>query len=124
MCRWIEKEFEEETYEYELLSNYIIKSLNDDYRLSVSQLAEDVGFTRKHLVHRFKEETGLTIKEYQKIERLQRVLQHVSTQDEIHWTGIACEHGFYDQSHLIRDFKRYTGCTPTDYLERRELVEA
>lgn len=90
----------------------------------MGQLAELTGYTRKHLGRRFKEEAGLTIKEYQKINRLRRVRESISEREHVHWAEVACEHGFYDQSHLIRDFKRYTGHTPTDYLNRRDLVDA
>jgi len=35
------------------------------------------------------------------------------------WASMAAEHGYFDQSHLIRDFRGFTGMTPTGYLARR-----
>lgn len=123
LCRWLNEDIRRRDIPSKLLSDIIIARLKQNPHLSVGQLAEQTGYTRKHLVHQFKEEAGLTIKEYQKINRLQRVRKSVSEREDVPWAQVACEHGFYDQSHLIRDFKRYTGCTPTDYLNRRELAK-
>lgn len=124
ICRWLREDIRREDTPSQLLSDLIITRLKRHPHLSVEELAEQTGYSRKHLVHQFKEEAGLTIKEYQKINRLRRVRKSVSETEDVHWAEVACGHGFYDQSHLIRDFKRYTGRTPTDYLDRRQLVKA
>ncbi|MDR8394545.1 AraC family transcriptional regulator [Aliifodinibius sp. S!AR15-10] len=102
-----------------LVSDFIIKLLSQNPGLSVKQLTDKTGYTRKHLVDRFKEEVGLTIKEYQKIYRIYRVLKYVDAADHISWAQLAYKFGFYDQSHFIRNFKRYTGFTPSAYLNSR-----
>ncbi|MEM6925544.1 MAG: helix-turn-helix domain-containing protein, partial [Myxococcota bacterium] len=38
---------------------------------------------------------------------------------EVNLHAVALAHGFYDQSHLNRHFKRWIGCTPGTYLARR-----
>jgi AraC-like DNA-binding protein len=35
---------------------------------------------------------------------------------EIPWSGLAVELGWFDQAHLIRDFKRHTGVSPSQYI--------
>ncbi|MDZ7694295.1 MAG: AraC family transcriptional regulator [Balneolaceae bacterium] len=102
-----------------LVSDFIINNLNENPGLTVKELTDKTGYTRKHLVHRFKEEAGLTIKEYQKINRIYRVLKEIQNTECISWAQLACTFGFYDQSHLIRDFKQYTGLTPTDFLKQQ-----
>jgi AraC-like DNA-binding protein len=99
-----------------LVSDVIINHLNRNPGLTVKQLTEKTGYTRKHLVHRFKEEAGMTIKEYQKINRMYKVLRYIDADSSPSWTKLACDFGFYDQSHFIRDFKNHTGYTPTDYI--------
>ena len=37
--------------------------------------------------------------------------------EEPDWIELVERHGWYDQSHMIRDFKRYTGVAPTAYVE-------
>lgn len=115
---WLHKAKRETEYDSELVSDFIIKHISCNPRLSVKELTNKTGYTRKHLVCRFKEEVGLTIKEYQKIYRIYCVLKYVNKVDHISWAQLACKFGFYDQSHLIRDFKQYTGFTPAEYLSR------
>ncbi len=117
--KWLNKEFCKKEIPSKLLSDFVIKYLNRNPDASVKQLAQQTGFTRKHLVHRFKKEAGLTIKEYQKILRIYRVLKQIDKTREISWAKLAGRFGFYDQSHFIKDFKQYTGLTPTDYLNQQ-----
>ena len=35
------------------------------------------------------------------------------------WTDAALEAGYFDQSHLIRDFRRFVGCTPSEFAASR-----
>jgi AraC-like DNA-binding protein len=38
----------------------------------------------------------------------------------MNWTAVAHECGFHDQAHFNREFKRFTGVTPSEFLARRE----
>jgi AraC-like DNA-binding protein len=42
----------------------------------------------------------------------------VARADDVHWAEVAMEHGYYDQAHLIHDFRELTGLTPTAYRPR------
>lgn len=117
--KWLNKEFCKKEIPSKLLSDFVIRYLNQKPDASVKQLTQQTGFTRKHLVCRFKEEAGLTIKEYQKILRIYRLLKQIDKASQISWAKLAGQFGFYDQSHLIKDFKQYTGLTPTDYLDQQ-----
>jgi len=46
-------------------------------------------------------------------------LGQVSRARGVHWAEIAADHGYYDQSHFIHDFRDFTGMTPSVYLARR-----
>lgn len=98
-----------------LLSDVLISELHRQPSLSVRELTRLTGFTRKHLGARFKEEAGMTVKCYQGIQRFYRLMKDLEGDKRPYWARLACRHGFYDQSHLIREFKRYTGLTPTEY---------
>jgi AraC-like DNA-binding protein len=47
--------------------------------------------------------------------RLRRLLAHIDVYGQVAWTEQAAALGWYDQAHLIRDFKRHTGVTPSEY---------
>jgi AraC-like DNA-binding protein len=54
-----------------------------------------------------------------RIVRFERLLADVYDKPSVDWASMAAEHGYFDQSHLIRDFRGFTGMTPTGYLARR-----
>jgi AraC-like DNA-binding protein len=54
--------------------------------------------------------------------RFEYVLKSIASSHTIDWTQIAQESGYYDQSHLNKDFVAFTGHSPTDYWHLRRLV--
>ncbi|MEM9681478.1 MAG: helix-turn-helix domain-containing protein [Bacteroidota bacterium] len=63
----------------------------------------------------FKQLTGYTPKQFQRIARLQPILDKAYPSN---LTQLALEFGYYDQSHFINDFKKITGgITPSQYYE-------
>lgn len=84
---------------------------------SVKQLVDYTGYTERHLERKFKECIGLNPKKFGSIIRLHhflKLLKH-KTKD-LNLTAISYDAGFSDQSHLIKEFKKQTGITPTEYL--------
>ena len=64
---------------------------------------------------------GIPAKSLASVLRFRRVLKAFET-SAVAWTDLAMDCGYYDQSHLIRDFKRFTGRAPRAYLlEARSL---
>ena len=54
--------------------------------------------------------------------RMRRLLETIDARGPVGWSERAAELGWLDQAHLIRDFKRHTGVTPTTYLAARRSV--
>jgi AraC-like DNA-binding protein len=65
--------------------------------------------------------TGLSPKSFNKISRFQLSLRLIA-KNEQPFTSIAYDCGYFDQSHFIRDFKSFTGLTPSAYLENKFSV--
>ena len=80
--------------------------------ISASDLAEKLSFSERHLRRTFDRELGLSPKEMLGIVRFQSVLQELYSGTSSSFTDIAMKHGYYDQSHLIKNFKRYYGILP------------
>ena len=89
-----------------------------DRGAKVSQVTARLDVLRKRFVRRFREHVGLTPKRFARVRRLQRVLGAVAREADVAWAEVAAEHGFYDQSHLVHDFRELTGLTPTAYRPR------
>lgn len=85
-----------------------------DFFDNIENVASRYGFTSRYLQKLFLQYTGLTPKLYSKINRFQNSLRLV-TQKEASLTSIAYDCGYFDQSHFIREFKSFTGVTPSGY---------
>lgn len=84
-------------------------------RIDLPALSRDTGFSREHLIRRFREQVGLTPKAYGNIVRFNRALE-LARGPAPSWAEIALACGYYDQSHLVRDFKRFAGRAPVTLL--------
>jgi carbon monoxide dehydrogenase subunit G len=69
-----------------------------------------------HLDRQFTEQVGLSPRTLARILRMRRLLEAIHVHGSVGWALKAAELGWFDQAHLIRDFKRHTGVTPSHYL--------
>ena len=83
--------------------------------ISVSGLARRVNLSSRQLERRFLDSVGMTPKRFCRIRRFQRVLQAME-EPGANWADAAVQCGYYDQAHLIRDFRRFSGLTPACLL--------
>jgi len=77
------------------------------------QRASGLGPTR--FIARFEQQVGLTPKRYTRVLRFHALLSRLAVSPSNDWALTAAEAGYADQSHLIHEFKRITGMTPTAY---------
>jgi AraC-like DNA-binding protein len=89
-----------------------------DQGTPVSQVTSRLDLLPKRFVRRFRDHVGLTPKRFARVRRLQRLLGAVARDEDVEWAEAAAEHGYYDQSHLVHDFRDLTGLTPTAYRPR------
>jgi AraC-like DNA-binding protein len=85
-------------------------------RVRVSQLAEELGWSRKRLVAGFREHVGLPPKTVARVLRFEQAVR-LAEQSDLSWLEIALRCGYYDQAHLIRDFRAISGCTPGTFFQ-------
>lgn len=94
--------------------NYILKNKGV---ITVNNLVKYTGYSERHIERIFNESIGLNPKKFGNIVKLHfflNLLKYKSSQSNI--ADLCYEAGYADQSHLIREFKKYTGMTPTQYL--------
>ncbi|WP_437931285.1 helix-turn-helix transcriptional regulator [Sorangium sp. So ce291] len=82
----------------------------------VDSVAERLGVTARHLRRAFTESVGIGPKEFARTVRLQRAVRMAATSKD--WARIAADAGYYDQAHLIADFRELVGLTPGAFLKR------
>lgn len=85
-------------------------------RIGIGSVAAEVGWSRRHLGTRFRAEFGITPKAAARVVRFDRALDLIAGRPEANLADLAAEAGFYDQSHLTRDFHDLAGCAPGTWL--------
>ncbi len=86
--------------------------------VSVQGVADDVGYSRRHVRDLVRAECGLAPKELSRVARFQRA--HALVRAGRPLARAASEAGYADQSHLTREWTALAGCSPAAWI-RREL---
>lgn len=97
----------------------LLRIVNQPHVISFQCVCEQIGYSQKHFINLFKEQVGVLPKQYLKIMRFQKAIVEIENRDIIHWSDFAPEHGYYDQSHFINEFKSFSGFTPGEYINRK-----
>lgn len=93
--------------------------VHDRFRdaLEIADVAREVGVEPGRLAREFRRHFREPLGAYQRRLRLARAI-HLLAESDAPLSDVALEAGFYDQSHLTRHFRRYTGDTPGAYRSR------
>jgi AraC-like DNA-binding protein len=87
---------------------------------SVREAAAALGLGERRLQQLFHSHVGLSPVAWRRLARLHACLLALRRRPATPWAEVAAEAGFYDQSHLIHEFRDLCGCTPADF--RRETI--
>src|SRR5206468_2173450 len=82
-------------------------------RVSIESVAEMSGVSRQHLARAFAHHVGVTPKTFARVMRFRRAMELGKRQL---WAEVAAELGYFDQSHLIADFREFAGETPVPFF--------
>jgi AraC-like DNA-binding protein len=83
---------------------------------SVNAVAVDLGVSERHLRRVFHEAVGVSPKAFSKLTRFNRALRAARSSRQVGWASIAAGAGYYDQAHLIAEFRAIAGVTPRALL--------
>jgi AraC-like DNA-binding protein len=85
---------------------------------TVREAAKYLGLSQRRFIQVFKAEVGMTPKLFSRIQRFQQTRTFIQQNPPPNWAFLASDFGYFDQSHLIREFLEFSGLSPTDYLNR------
>ncbi len=88
-------------------------------RLSVERIAELAGFSRQHFARVFHASVGVSPKVYCEMARFRATLGYFQGFGRIDWAQVAAAAGYADQSHMIAEFRRFSGMTPEELRRGR-----
>lgn len=115
--------FYSEKYLMEKASNCRLNQLPIDlvinqaqlYQYSLDKLASDACLSNRQFERNFLNRTGVSPKMYQRILRFNQAMKFKKEDPNQTWTNITHSVGYFDQMHLLRDFKQFTNTVPTTF---------
>lgn len=110
-------------FEHPFLHQFLQELEEDNY--SLTELASNFNTTPKTIIKHFERHLCKTPKEYQKIIRFRKALAKIQEQKEpLSMTELSYILNYFDQSHLIREFKSLTGYTPSYFFKNISTIGA
>jgi AraC-like DNA-binding protein len=103
-------------YKRSTLDNVLNEIIAHEGNVSMENLAEKMGKTKRSLELNFKKKIGLTPKIYSRIVRFNALYNRLLQGSEKDFFEMILQYSYVDQSHFIRDFVEFTGFTPKKYL--------
>lgn len=94
----------------------VIQELEKVNHVKISELSKRTCLSYKQFNRIFCNHTGISPKELARTIRFQRSMSYLQANKNITYGILAEKAGFYDESHLVREFKLFTGYTPNEYV--------
>ncbi len=116
----ISKIIEDKLFHHKRMTTCIENLKVKQSQVSVRELAECCCLSTKQFQRSFNEHIGIMPKDYLRVIRFQNVIHTKYLKPKLSITELAMECGFYDQSHLIRDFNQFSGYSPKKFFSISE----
>lgn len=88
-------------------------------RPDVARLAQHLATSARHLRRTVRQAAGVSLKAYGRTRRFLRAVMIADRRPPPGWARLAAETGYYDQSHLVREFRTFAGLSPQRLLRER-----
>ena len=85
-------------------------------RVSIDEMSTRHGLSRQEFARRFHAAAGLRPKLYARITRFQALVHALLATDVSQWASVSSTVGFYDQAHMINEFRGFAGAPPTVFF--------
>lgn len=103
-----------------VVSSCVSRAASAGGTLSMDQLIAVSGMSGRQLERRFHRVVGITPKFLCRIMRFRRIFDIVERHDSIDWRSAALACGYYDQAHLIRDFRAFADRSPAAFIAEED----
>lgn len=126
---------EDRNLQQQSLENYLISKLNVrepglmekiiadiESDLKIEEIAQNNNFSRQYLNRLFTRFIGKSPSEFRRIHRFRKTITKQKNINNL--TELSYESLFYDQSHLIKDFKQLTNVNPNTFFKKVDLNNA
>lgn len=90
-----------------------------DAGMAIRDVAREGGLSQRRFIQLFSREVGMSPKLFCRVRRFRQALESVRQITVPNWAQVALDCGYYDQSHLIHDFRLFANLSPTEYVRQR-----
>jgi len=83
--------------------------------IRIAELSRQVGMSETNLGVQFREKVGFSAKAFSRIVRFNNINSFITENNAVNWQELVYKFDFFDQNHFIKEFKRFYGCTPSQW---------
>lgn len=106
-----------ETRDEQLIQFVLQEIYRSNGFLDLRLLSEKTGYTDRSIRLKFERDIGFSPKQFCQIVKFQNASIAILETNKFDFLEISSSHGYYDQAHFIRNFKKFTNLTPTQFKE-------
>ncbi|OXM85697.1 helix-turn-helix domain-containing protein [Paenibacillus rigui] len=100
-----------------LMQNLLHRIFVSGGNIRIRELAEAEAISARQMNRKFDQWIGMGPKRFSEIVRFQAIVRAIRDGQQLNWSELALQYGFFDQAHLIREFRRFYGDTPGAAME-------
>lgn len=102
----------------------ILENIDDYQKVNLTEIAHKYQITRQTLHNQLKKYIGLSPSQFRQIWKFRKFIDSkLSDNTHAKLTDIVYDIGFFDQSHLIKYFKKFSSLTPLDFFKKIQTSE-
>lgn len=106
-----------ETRDEKLIKCFLQEIYRSNGFVDLRRLSGQTGYTDRSIRLKFENYIGFSPKQFCQIVRFQNASNAILSTNKSDLLEISANHGYYDQAHFIRNFKKYANLTPTQFKE-------
>jgi AraC-like DNA-binding protein len=110
-------------YDWKLLHTAAKLLYHTKGQCRIEELAEYCHASVRQLERRFQRAVGVPPKFFARTLRFEQAQRHLMFDPETDLTALAHQCGYFDQAHFIKEFRAFTGTTPSEYAQQMKELQ-
>jgi AraC-like DNA-binding protein len=99
--------------------DFALRELHATPCRKIADVRDHTGVSERRFIELFRRQVGLAPKLYSRVRRFQAAIRRIPKGAEVDWADVALDCGYFDQAHLIHEFRSISGLSPGEYVGLR-----